>query len=66
MTDNNELVFFNRDLPAGHRSEIIQCHPNSVKRIVKWYGAFYSGDRVELHIDGVKQKLDENLELVDP
>lgn len=59
-----ELIFYNRNSPEGYRTEIIQCHPDSIKRIVQWYGAFYTGDDVDLHIDGVKQKLDENLELV--
>lgn len=60
-----ELIFYNRDAPKGHRTEIIQCHEDSVKRIVQWYGGFHAGDDVDLHIDGVKQKLDLNLELVE-
>jgi len=64
MKDSVELIFFNRDSPKGYQSEIIQCHPDSVVRIVKWYGGFHAGDNVTLTIDGVKQTLDINLELV--
>ena len=60
-----QLVFFNRDSPKGHQTETIQCHPDSVSRIVTWYGGYHAGDDVDLHIDGVKQKLDHNLELVE-
>ena len=64
MKDNSELIFYNQDSPAGFRTEVIQCSEPSIARVVQWYGAFHAGDRVTLHIDGVKQKLDKNLELV--
>ena len=64
MKDNVELVFFNKDSPKGYQSEVIQCHPDSVVRIVQWYGGYHAGDDVTLHMDGIKQKLDLNLELV--
>lgn len=59
-----ELIFFNRDSPKGYQTEIIICHPDSVERIIQWYGSYYSGDDVTLYIDGVKQTLGINLELV--
>jgi hypothetical protein len=59
-----ELVFYNKDCPVGHKTETIKCDAASVKRIVQWYGGFHARDRVTLHINGVKAKLDHNLELV--
>jgi len=59
-----ELIFFNKNNPKGYQTEMIRCHPHDVFRIVKWYGGYHAGDSVTLHIDGVKQKLDQNLELV--
>jgi hypothetical protein len=59
-----ELVFHNRNSPAGWKYETIRCDADSVERIVQWYGGFHAGDRVTLHIDEVKAKLDHNLELV--
>jgi hypothetical protein len=59
-----ELVFYNKDSPDGHRSQTISCDADSIKKITRWYGRFHEGDRVTLHIDGVKAKLDHNLELV--
>jgi hypothetical protein len=59
-----ELIFFNKDSPKGYQQNTITCSEGSVERIVQWYGAFHAGDRVTLHIDGVKQKLDQNLELI--
>jgi hypothetical protein len=59
-----ELVFYNMDCAAGHRSETIRCDADSIKKITRWYGGFHAGDRVTLHIDGVIAKLDQNLELV--
>ena len=59
-----ELVFYNKDCPKRHKEETIRCSEGSVKRIVQWYGGFHAGDRVTLHIDGVKAKLDHNLELI--
>jgi hypothetical protein len=58
-----KLVFYNRDAPLGHRTESIKCSAKSVERIVQWYGGFHAGDRVTLHIDGVRAKLDLNLNL---
>jgi hypothetical protein len=58
-----ELVFYNRDCAAGWKYETIRCDADSVERIVQWYGGFHAGDRVTLRIDGVKAKLDLNLEL---
>ena len=58
------LEFYNRNSPAGWRYETIRCDAKSVARIVQWYGGFHAGDNVTLHIDGVKAKLDHNLELV--
>lgn len=62
--DNVELIFFNRDCPEGYKTEIIQCHPDSVARIVTWYGGYHGGDDVTLTIDGKEAELDLNLELV--
>jgi hypothetical protein len=59
-----ELVFYNRDSAAGWRYQTIRCEAKSVERIVQWYGGFHGGDRVTLHIDGVKHILGPNLELI--
>lgn len=64
MKNNCKLIFYNADSPDGYRTEIINCHPDSVERIISWYGGYHAGDNVDLHIDGVRQKLDENLELI--
>jgi GGDEF domain-containing protein len=58
------LEFKNQDSPKGHQLSVIYCDASSVKQIVQWYGGFHAGDRVTLHIDGIKAKLDHNLELV--
>jgi hypothetical protein len=58
------LEFKNRDCPKGHQLAVIYCDASSVKQIVHWYGGFHAGDRVTLHIDGFKAKLDHNLELI--
>ena len=59
------LKFYNMSSPAGWKYETIRCDAKSVARIVQWYGGFHAGDDVTLHIDGVKAKLDHNLELVE-
>jgi hypothetical protein len=59
-----ELVFYNRDSAAGWRYQTIRCEAKSVEQIVQWYGGFHAGDRVTLHIDGIKANLDPNLKLV--
>jgi hypothetical protein len=59
-----ELVFYNKDAPAGHRSTTVSCDAKSIEPIVRWYGRYHEKDRVTLHIDGVIAKLDLNLELV--
>jgi hypothetical protein len=59
-----QLVFYNKDCPAGHRSTTVRCDDKSVEPIVRWYGRYHEKDRVTLHIDGVKAELDHNLELV--
>tara|TARA_B110000977_G_C10883009_1_gene418293 strand:+ start:92 stop:301 length:210 start_codon:yes stop_codon:yes gene_type:complete len=58
------LVFHNRNSPAGWKYQTIRCDAKSVEQIVQWYGGFHAGDRVTLRIDGVKAKLDHNLELI--
>jgi hypothetical protein len=58
------LEFKNLDNAKGHRLSVIYCDASSVEQIVQWYGGFHAGDRVTLHIDGVKAELDHNLELV--
>tara|TARA_R110002153_G_scaffold184773_1_gene337932 strand:+ start:831 stop:1019 length:189 start_codon:yes stop_codon:yes gene_type:complete len=57
------LKFYNRSNPAGWRYETIRCDADSVERVVRWYGGFYSGDDVTLFIDGIEAKPDHNLEV---
>ena len=59
-----ELVFHNRTNPPRLKIQTIRCSADSVEKIVEWYGGFHSGDNVTLHIDGVKAKLDHNLQLI--
>lgn len=57
-----ELKFENSD--ARPKTEVLHVSAASIPTIMAWYGAFYSGDRYRVLVDGVKVEKDQNGELV--
>ena len=53
-----KLVFNNAD--ATPKTEVIQCHPDSVARVMAWYGAYFAGDRYTVAVDGRNIPMDQN------
>lgn len=59
-----ELCFVNSD--ATPKVVTVKTRKSDVPEIMKWYGAYYAGDRYAVHVDGVKVKKDQNGELISP
>lgn len=57
-----ELKFINSD--ATPKEQVLHVDTASVEPIMAWYGAYYSGDRYRVLVDGVKVEKDQNGELV--
>lgn len=57
-----ELKFTNLD--ASPKVQVLQVDAASVAPIMAWYGAYYSGDRYSVHLDGNRLQKDQNGELV--
>ena len=53
-----KLVFNNAD--ATPKTEVIECSDASVARIMAWYGAYFSGDRYTVTLDGRNVPMDQN------
>ena len=58
----HELIFVNCD--AKPKVQVIHCAKNSIPAIMQWYGAFYSGDRYSVKVDGAQVRKDANGELI--
>lgn len=59
-----ELYFFNYD--ASPREVKLHVSRPSIEPIMAWYGAYYSGDRYNVFVDGKRVEKDRNGELVTP
>lgn len=55
------MVFKNRTAKSTH---VLLVDVSSVPSVASWYGAFYAGDIYTLTLDGKKQKLDQNGEIM--
>jgi hypothetical protein len=55
------LVFSNAD--ATPKTEVIECHRDSVARIMAWYGAYFAGDRYTVTLNGRNVPMDQNGEM---
>jgi hypothetical protein len=62
MTQTRELLFVNRD--ATPKNTLLQVDTASIEPIMAWYGAYYSGDRYKVFVDGARVQKDQNGELV--
>lgn len=59
-----KLRFVNKD--ATPKVSLVEATTGCCPDIALWYGAFHAGDDYEVYIDGVKQKLGINGELISP
>ena len=57
------LEFVNQDATAKRQS--VECGPNSIALIMRWYGSHHAGDRYSVRADGQKLPKDQNGELVE-
>lgn len=57
-----ELRFVNID--ARPKEQVLHVDTASVEPIMAWYGAYYSGDRYSVLLDGKRLQKDQNGELV--
>jgi hypothetical protein len=60
----HSLKFTNSD--AIPKIVEVFCDHASVASIMAWYGAYYSGDRYWVHLDGQWVEKDQNGEIVPP
>ena len=58
MIETHTLVFTNKN--AKPRVQVILCDYGSIPHIMLWYGAFYSGDKYTVRVDGYNVEMDEN------
>lgn len=56
-----ELKFTNSD--ATSKVAAVHTRKKDVPEIMRWYGAFYAGDRYSVHLDGEKVEKDQNGEM---
>ncbi len=59
-----ELKFINSD--ATPQEQVLRVDTASIAVCMAWYGAYYSGDRYTVSVDGVKVEKDQNGELFEP
>lgn len=57
-----KLEFINQD--ATQKVVEVICDASSIADIMRWYGAYFAGDRYAVIADGVKLKKDQNGELI--
>lgn len=62
MTSTRELLFVNKD--AKPKKTLLLVDAPSIAPIMAWYGAYYSGDRYKVTVDGQRVHMDHNGELV--
>jgi hypothetical protein len=62
MMDIVELQFINSD--ARPKTVTLHVSKASIEPIMAWYGAYYSGDRYRVCVDGVRVEKDQNGELI--
>lgn len=58
----HELRFVNDD--AVPQEQVLQVDAASIAPIMAWYGAYYSGDRYLVLVDGKPVQKDQNGELI--
>lgn len=57
-----ELLFVNKD--ATPKNVLLLVDAASIPAIMAWYGAYFSGDRYKVSVDGKRVQIDQNGELV--
>lgn len=58
MPEQHILKFKNdQSLP---KVQEVRCDAASVPLVMAWYGAYFSGDDYEVHLDGLRVKIDRN------
>lgn len=62
MANTRELLFVNKD--AKPKKTLLLVDVPSIAPIMAWYGAYYSGDRYKVTVDGQRVQMDMNGELV--
>jgi hypothetical protein len=58
----SELKFVNSD--ATPKTVVLSIARKSIPPVMAWYGAYFSGDRYAVFVDGAKVAKDQNGELV--
>ena len=58
MPEQHALSFTNPQ--ARPKVQTVKCDVASVPLIMAWYGAYFAGDDYEVHLDGLRVKIDRN------
>ena len=61
MSALRELKFINSD--ARPKECVVHVSKASIAPVMAWYGAYFSGDRYAVFVDGIKVQKDQNGEL---
>ena len=64
MSDQVTITFINMD--AKPKVVTGTVGKDMIRNVMAWYGAYYSGDRYRVEINGEVVKKDQNGELVEP
>lgn len=60
-----ELVFFNHDAEQQQKTTL-HVSRDRIEPIMAWYGAYYSGDRYNVFVDGKRVEKDQNGARIQP